>query len=149
MAEESDGAPAVKRSDFQDLARLRLKEARVLLKNGQYAGAYYLSGYVVECALKACIARRTERYEFPPKRNVVDRCYTHVLPQLLETAGLTAARNTEAAVSASFEASWNIVRDWTEEARYNAMVSKAEAEQMLAAVAATRGGVLRWLRRYW
>jgi HEPN domain-containing protein len=55
----------VKRSDFQELAALRLKEARLLLKANCPEGAYYLAGYAAECALKACIARRTERFEFP------------------------------------------------------------------------------------
>jgi HEPN domain-containing protein len=33
----------------------------VLLEAGLYAGAYYLAGYAVECALKACIAKKTAR----------------------------------------------------------------------------------------
>lgn len=42
----------MKRKDFQQLAALRLKEARVLLRSGCYEGAYYLGGYVAEYALK-------------------------------------------------------------------------------------------------
>jgi hypothetical protein len=45
------------RNDLQNLSRLREKEAKVLLDNGCFAGAYYLLGYAVECALKACIAK--------------------------------------------------------------------------------------------
>ncbi len=48
------------RSDFQRLTRLRLDEAKVLLANERYQGAYYLIGYAVECALKACIAKQTK-----------------------------------------------------------------------------------------
>ncbi|MCP5119377.1 MAG: HEPN domain-containing protein, partial [bacterium] len=47
------------RTDFQNLALERLDDAKVLLDGGRYNGAYYLSGYVVECALKACIAKLT------------------------------------------------------------------------------------------
>lgn len=54
----------MKRSDLQKLARIRLKEAKVLLDNRQYSGAYYLSGYVIECALKACIAKQTRKERF-------------------------------------------------------------------------------------
>lgn len=43
------------RVDFRQLAGLRIAEAKVLLDNNLYAGAYYLAGYAVECALKACI----------------------------------------------------------------------------------------------
>jgi HEPN domain-containing protein len=48
------------RADFHKLAEIRIKEARVLLDRKCYAGAYYLAGYAVECALKACIARKTQ-----------------------------------------------------------------------------------------
>ena len=57
------------RSDFQQLADVRIDEAAVLLVQGKYDGTYYLAGYAVECGLKACIAKRTERYAFPPSRN--------------------------------------------------------------------------------
>ncbi len=42
-------------------------DAAALLQAGRYAGAYYIAGYVIECALKACIARNTRQGEFPPK----------------------------------------------------------------------------------
>ncbi len=48
---------AMNRSDLQNLATIRLRDAEVLLDNGRYDGAYYLLGYVIECALKACIAK--------------------------------------------------------------------------------------------
>ena len=44
------------RSDFQQLADVRIDEAAVLFAQGKYDGAYYLAGYAVECGLKACIA---------------------------------------------------------------------------------------------
>lgn len=53
----------MKRQDLRELALLRLKEAQVLFANGCWSGAYYLAGYAIECALKACIAKKTERFE--------------------------------------------------------------------------------------
>jgi len=64
------------RLTLQRLSRLRLKEARVLLREGMYPGAYYMAGYVVECALKACIAKQTSRHDFPDKQRAFD-CHTH------------------------------------------------------------------------
>ena len=58
------------RKDFQDLARTRLRDARLLLAGGAFDGAYYLGGLAVENALKACIARATQRYEFPDRNRV-------------------------------------------------------------------------------
>jgi HEPN domain-containing protein len=51
----------VKRKDLQFLARARIAEAKALLGSGNPHGAYYLAGYAVEFALKACIARGTHR----------------------------------------------------------------------------------------
>jgi HEPN domain-containing protein len=47
------------RRDFQALSATRLREARALLKTGNPEGAYYLAGYAIECALKACVAKKT------------------------------------------------------------------------------------------
>lgn len=55
------------RLDFQRLAELRLSESTALLAAGFPDGAYYLAGYAMECALKACIAKRTREYDFPEK----------------------------------------------------------------------------------
>jgi HEPN domain-containing protein len=49
------------RADLQSLSNLRLADARALLSAGRFAAAYYLAGYAVECALKACIARAVQR----------------------------------------------------------------------------------------
>ncbi len=66
---------------------VRLAEARALLKAGLPDGAYYLVGYAVECALKACIARGTQRYEFPEKKRV-NASHTYDLGELVKVAEL-------------------------------------------------------------
>jgi HEPN domain-containing protein len=75
------------RKDLRSLSRVRFSEARALPKAGLPDGAYYLAGYAVECALKACIARETQRYEFPEKKRV-DASYTHNLKELVRVAEL-------------------------------------------------------------
>jgi HEPN domain-containing protein len=60
------------RNDLRRLARIRLKEARMLLEADCSDGSYYLCGYAIECALKACIARNTQRHDFPDKDAVRD-----------------------------------------------------------------------------
>jgi HEPN domain-containing protein len=49
------------RDTLQRISNQRRREVAVLLEAGLYAGAYYLAGYAVECALKACIAKKTAR----------------------------------------------------------------------------------------
>jgi hypothetical protein len=73
------------RVDFQMIAFLRLEEAQILLAAESFSGAYYLAGYAVECALKACIAKATHQHDFPDKKRVNDS-YSHDLTLLLRTA---------------------------------------------------------------
>lgn len=75
------------RGTFQQLAETRLAEARLLLKNGQPSGAYYLAGYAIECALKARIALGFKANEIPDK-SLVNSIYTHKLIELLRLSGL-------------------------------------------------------------
>ncbi|MGL5132005.1 MAG: HEPN domain-containing protein, partial [Planktothrix sp.] len=99
------------RQDFQELALTRLQEAKVLLDNHQYSGAYYLSGYVIECALKACIAKKTQQFDFPDKNNVIDS-YTHNLEKLVKVAGLD--RELKSLLNDRvFSSRWSEVRDWS------------------------------------
>jgi len=86
---------ALYRKDFKALANLRVEEAGVLLANGKFHGAYYLAGYAVECALKACIAKRTKRFEFPAKPEHVHRLYTHKLMELMKLADLETLLETD------------------------------------------------------
>lgn len=39
-------------ADFQSVAGMRATESKILAESGQYLGAVYLAGYVVECRLK-------------------------------------------------------------------------------------------------
>ncbi len=73
------------RADFQKLTELRLAEAKVLLDSKRYEGAYYLMGYAVECALKACIDKQTREYDFPAKDSM--DLYVHDLNNLLRYSG--------------------------------------------------------------
>jgi HEPN domain-containing protein len=136
----------MKRKDFQELAAIRLKEASVLLEARCWDGAYYLGGYAIECALKACIAKQTERFDFPDKKRVVDS-HTHDLQELVRVAQLTP-QLAEHRRQPDFDANWTIVADWWEQSRYE-RASQEGAENLLRAVSERRNGVLRWLRRYW
>jgi HEPN domain-containing protein len=55
------------REDLKRLSLIRIREAHVLLKASEYSGAYYLAGYSLECALKACTAKSVQRFDFPDK----------------------------------------------------------------------------------
>ena len=105
------------REDFQGLSGARLKEARALLDAGFPDRAYYLAGYAVECALKACLAKKTLRYDFPDKKVVFDS-YAHSFTTLVEVAKLESAVLEQRNQDPLFQINWQVVLKWSELTRY-------------------------------
>lgn len=134
------------RDDFKEIACIRFEEARVLLDNQRYDGAYYLSGYVIECGLKACIAKRVKEFEFPDKKLAND-CYTHNLENLIKTAGLETDLKNELKKQ-NFKFNWVVVKDWTEESRYQKHLEQV-ARDIYSAIADQGNGVFEWVKRHW
>lgn len=58
------------RKHLHQLTKSRLKEAKLLLDNDYYSGAYYLAGYSIEFALKACISKKIRQSEIPDKNSL-------------------------------------------------------------------------------
>lgn len=137
------------RSDFQNLARQRIKQAKCLLDAGHYPGVYYLAGYAVECALKACIAKGTRRYDFPPDpSHVQKRVYIHDLKKLMDTAELSNSLNQEIEENCYLEAHWLVVKDWSEQSRY-VSTTELQAQAMITAICDHQHGIMTWLQRHW
>ena len=143
-----NGDRGVNRKDFQDLADVRIAEAELLLKGGCFDGAYYLAGYAVECALKACIAKLTKDHDFPPPRKVVEDCYTHNIETLVKAAGLDIERRDAINNDTDLGENWSIVKDWTEASRYNRQ-SEEDARKLFEAITNTASGVLPWIKARW
>lgn len=118
-----------------------------MLEAKYFDGAYYLCGYAVECALKACIARNTRRHDFPDKKTVNDS-YSHNLTALVGVAGLSALLIQEMNQRPAFAVNWTTVKDWSEERRYR-LNSAKEARDLYRAVTNRRHGVMRWIRQHW
>ena len=135
------------RRGLKQLAEARVRDAEVLLKGRRYAAAYYLCGYAVECALKACIAKQTVRHEFPDLKRVRDS-YTHNIRQLIVEAGLIDDLNTRLKID-GFERNWTILQGWSEEKRYEYPIMREQAQDLYTAVTDNTDGVLTWLMNYW
>jgi HEPN domain-containing protein len=133
---------------LQQLAELRLEDARVLLQNGRYAAAYYLCGYAVECGLKACIARQIRQYEYPPTANHSQRLFTHKLTTLVELAELIDSLDNQRHSFPGFERNWLVATNWSEESRYKDWTEQ-QARELFDAVSDQVSGVLAWIRRHW
>ncbi len=136
------------RTDFQQLADLRLREAEVLLREGCYDGAYYLLGYVVECAFKACIAKQTREHDFPPDRRAVEAIYKHGPTDLLKASSLEGKHQEARLASNVFDANWKVVQVWSEQSRYQQGKSEQEVKDFFSAIIGDEG-VLPWLKNYW
>lgn len=135
------------RADLQRLSRLRLQEARALLGLKQYSGAYYLAGYSVECALKACIAKNTQRYDFPDKVRV-NKSYVHKPSELFVAANLMSLFQQARKANPKLQASWDVVNNWSEESRYE-IRTRADADSMIQAVGKAHDGVVPWIKLHW
>jgi hypothetical protein len=140
--------PAVSRADFQQLADVRLGEAKALLDLGMWDGAYYLAGYALEVALKACIIKAVMGTDAFLEKKFSERCYSHKVGELVELAGLQATWTTAAAADPVFTGYWGLARDWSEQKRYHRM-TEDEAKRLYEAVADPSHGVLQWIKRHW
>jgi hypothetical protein len=132
----------VNRADFQQLALLRITEAGKLLTlpDPMPDGAYYLAGYAVECALKACIAKQYGPETWPEKDFVV-KCHTHNIFDLVRHAKLDGERDVATNSNIILAENWNIVLEWTERSRYDRHTMKA-AQDIDDAVTDVVNGVL-------
>ncbi len=120
----------------------------MLLDTNLYEGSYYLAGYSVECALKACIARQIRAHDFPDRKLVKD-VFTHNLQTLIKLAGLEPALRATEQSNSGFGDNWQVVKDWSEEARYETNVEEQVAKDLYLAITHRRNGVLTWLKKYW
>lgn len=136
------------RDDFKEISKLRINDARVLFRAKQYQGAYYMAGYSVECALKACIAKRTKRFEFPDKE-FARTVWTHELETLLKSSGLKRDLDEEMLINSALKLNWTVVKDWNETKRYDWRITKTDARDFLSACTAHQAGILGWIRKRW
>jgi hypothetical protein len=136
------------RADFQQLTDLRLKEGETLLGQGYFDGAYYLLGYVVEFAFKACIAKQTREHDFPPDRKAVEAIYKHNPNDLLKASSLEGQLKEARLVDTAFDANWKVVEVWSEQSRYQQGKSEKEVQDFFSAIGGEKG-VLPWLKKYW
>jgi HEPN domain-containing protein len=134
------------RSDLQRLSNARIREAKILFAAGEYSGAYYLAGYSVECALKACYTKSVQRYDFPDKN--VKKIFVHNLTELIVFANLKGELLKATRTNLKFAACWELVGKWTEESRYSAR-TKDDAEAIIEAITRRKDGVLPWIKQRW
>jgi len=130
------------KAELESLANLRISEAQALFAAKHFHGAYYLAGYAIECALKACIAKNINQYDFPNKKLAEDS-YSHDLIKLIGVAGLKTHLTTEESSNQTFKLNWAVAKDWSEQTRYETNINQAEAKDLIDAIADNNTGVLQ------
>lgn len=135
------------KTDLEKLAQVRLEDSLFLLQAGRSSSAYYIAGYAVELALKACISKLIQPNIIPEKA-FVNAIYTHRLDNLLSIAGLLPEFNADAKADADFAAYWAIASKWTEDSRYE-FWDPMSAATLLQAIHEPNHGVFQWVKKHW
>ena len=136
------------RDILRSLANARIEDARILLDNSQWTGAYYMAGLGVECALKSCLAAAVKEYDFPDK-DFVNAMYVHNLERLLRlNGGLWNSLQTDIKADPKLDINWNTVKDWDDSKRY-IIVEELEARALYDATTEPQSGVMVWIIGKW
>ena len=130
------------RADFEKLMYLRMKEAKLLLDQKDWDGAYYLVGYAAEFALKIRIISQLMKSDSFPDKKLAENFYKHELTLLRKLAGLDDEMDNDAAASPQ----WDIVKDWNEQSRYEIGKTEKETTDLYDAI---EKGVLPWIKAHW
>jgi HEPN domain-containing protein len=136
------------RAELQRLARERIRDAKILLANRRWSGAYYLAGYAVECGFKSCVIAYLMRTDDFPEKTFSVQCWTHDLPQLLKLASLQAEFKATAAADSVLAINWELVKDWKESSRYERR-TRTRAQKLFNAITDKKHGVLPWITSRW
>lgn len=137
----------LRKRDLQTLSATRLNDAQLLFEHGRWASAYYLAGYAVELALKACAASQFAA-DAIPDRKLVQELHTHDLPKLISLAGLQPELKTRQDEDVEFALNWGLAAEWKPESRYE-LNDESSADYLIYAVSENRHGVLPWIQTFW
>lgn len=140
-------AYGMKRQDLRSMAEAKIEDAALLLRSGRCSSSYYLAGYSIEFALKACIASQMARDVIPDKEFIA-KVYQHKLTELVKLAGLEKSRNDLAKSDKEFDANWGITKEWTPESRYE-VKQTADAQYLIDAITDNDHGVMQWIKKHW
>ena len=135
-------AVVTSRADFEKLMALRLMEAKLLLDQKDWDGAYYLSGYAVEFALKIRIIADLMKSDGFPDKRLAENFYRHDLSILRKAADLEDEMNQDAALRII----WVTVKDWNEQSRYQIGRTEEEARLLYDAI---EKEVVPWIKSRW
>jgi hypothetical protein len=135
------------KANLEKLAQMRLDDAVLLWHHRKASSAYYLSGYAVELAFKACICKLFQPDVIPDKA-FVNAIYTHQFSELLKVAGLTQDFETDSKADPVLATNWVITCKWNEASRYE-LHDTMSAAALIGAIIEPQHGVFQWVKKHW
>lgn len=123
----------------------------MLLDAREWAGAFYVAGYAIECALKVCIAGQTKAQEFPDRKRA-EAAWSHKPSHLVRVAGLNKALDDKKNSDSQFMTYWDWATGdtgWTENSRYRWDTPEKEARDLFNAITDPGHGILEWIKKNW
>ena len=146
--------------EIEQIAYIRLAEAKVLSREGMYNAAFYLLGYSVELMLKSKICEHLgvpnlfQSREVGPQperevRELANFCRTHDLLKLLLLAGL---KNTYLDENPDNEmlgyGLGSFISQWSIDIRYTIepIITQVEIEALLSYIEDETNGILQWIK---
>ncbi len=138
------------RNELKIISKTRFKEVKVLHRNRLFDGAKYLSGYVVETALKARICKILNT-DYPETGEIAKSFLTHKFDTLVKLSGLQNTLDNELNANINFKTNWSLVTSWTESFRYKPIgtSSQTDVQDIIIALEDTNDGILTWIKKRW
>ncbi len=137
----------ISHTELKRIARVRLRDARLLFRQRCYDSAMYLCGYSVEIGLKAVICKSLKLKGIPStgsEFSTIKQLKSHNFEQLLGLTDNTVRQD----IKANLFSDWSIVQNWDPEIRYTPISTsknrRKEANDLLKAT----GKVYNSLRKY-
>lgn len=138
------------RDELKKISKTRFKEVEILYRNRLYDGAKYLSGYVVETALKARVCKILDS-DYPETGEISKSFLTHKFDTLVRLGGLQKSIDNELNLNVNFKTNWSLVTNWTEAFRYKPIgtSSQTDVQDLISALQNSHDGVLTWIKKRW
>ncbi|WP_371345522.1 hypothetical protein [Ancylobacter sp. IITR112] len=137
----------MRRTDLQGYAQAKIDDACLLLQHQRWSNAYYLAGYGVELALKACIAKQIAAETIPDK-SILRDVLSHQYMNLIGLAGLRDELKRKQDSNSHFAANWGIANEWSPDSRYRSC-SAIESQLLIESITDIDNGIMQWIKQFW
>jgi hypothetical protein len=137
------------RKSLKAVAMSKLKAAKILQSANDFNTAGYLLGYVVDCALKACICKRLNLSVYPDSGKHHDVFSSHDLDRLLVLSG--HSEEIDLSKNKDLFNNWStLTKDWKTSVRYDEKTyNQRNIDEKIIALEDQTTGFLAWVRKKW